>query len=287
MRDPNIKPLNFRAAMDAIKIHQSISSKASFEAEASSTPRRIFQYWDREPPGQIRQLLKHNQELCRKHNVEYVLFDDHGARALIEENFDPSILQAYDVAAHPAMKCDIFRYCYLIKAGGFYVDADMALRDSYTKLFDLCGKLIVFQWDSRNVENICNWLIGATPNDPILSYALRQISHNISTACSADPKKALENVLAVSGPVAFSRCIGTYLASIDPATVDSSSSSAIHFSTVSQAYKFVMNGPQFLKVPLDYKSTELHWWVAKGNAPQPQAVAPVAQKWRFWHWWKK
>jgi mannosyltransferase OCH1-like enzyme len=59
---------------------------------------------------------------------EYQFFDDADCKKFIQENFDESILEAYDTLIPNAFKADLFRYCYLYKNGGVYTDCKMILR---------------------------------------------------------------------------------------------------------------------------------------------------------------
>ena len=59
---------------------------------------------------------------------EYEFFEDTDCRKFIEDNFDKSILEAYDTLIPNAFKADLFRYCYLYKNGGIYTDCKMILR---------------------------------------------------------------------------------------------------------------------------------------------------------------
>lgn len=52
------------------------------------------------------------------------LFDDVSASSFIDSHYGPMHNAAFRRCAHPAMRADYFRLCYLLKEGGFYVDAD-------------------------------------------------------------------------------------------------------------------------------------------------------------------
>jgi len=53
-----------------------------------------------------------------------LIFDDTSARRFICDNFSSRHVEAFERCRHPAMRCDYFRLCYLVRLGGFYVDAD-------------------------------------------------------------------------------------------------------------------------------------------------------------------
>lgn len=228
-------------------------------------PQVIFQYWDHDPPDQIISLLDRNRFLCQKNNVEYIFFNDISARHCIKDHFSEDIYRAYDIAPHPAMKCDLFRLCYLYQYGGFYLDADMVLTEKFYELFSIKGELAVFKWDIENRTNICNWLIGSEANSQIIKFTLDATTRSILAACLADTDKALKNILSVSGPGIFTRAVSTFIAQKENQQAEFN---ALPYSleSVTFAFSLVQNGPKFLKKPLKYKKTKLHWLIA-ANEP--------------------
>jgi mannosyltransferase OCH1-like enzyme len=85
-------------------------------------PKTIVQFWDKavlpEDIAPLVDLWKH-----RNPDFEHHLFNDATARTYIAEHFPTSYLAAFDMCAIPAMRSDFFRYAYLYKEGGIYVDA--------------------------------------------------------------------------------------------------------------------------------------------------------------------
>jgi acetyltransferase-like isoleucine patch superfamily enzyme len=239
-------------------------------------PRRVLQFWDRQPPQQIHKLLEHNRRLVQSAGAEYVFFDADAARAFIAAHATQEVLDAYDIAPHPAMKCDVFRLCHVWKEGGYYVDADLALRNRVEDMFDLRGDCVVFQWDSRDLTNCCNWLFGARAGDPLLESALRETAASILNACRINPDAALKNILSVSGPGIFTRSIAKGMRTL----VENACSHQIRLNvqTVSFAHKLIQLGPAFLGEPLDYKldGDTRHWSTAgEGTADDGPAAAPL------------
>lgn len=241
---------------------------------ATAMPRRVMQFWDREPPDQIQQLLARNRSLCAQAGAEYLLFDAGQARDFIQAHGTPLHLQAYDIAEHPAMKCDVFRLCYLARRGGFYVDADLVLRPNLAELLAMPGDLLVFQWDKQNLSNLCNWLIGACAGQATLEATLEATAHSIVSACTADSKLALKNILNVSGPGIFTRAVATHLAQHE----GSPAVKGVNIQTVSRAHQLIELGPAFLAAPLDYKNNlndKRHWRTAGEADAAPTAEAPA------------
>ena len=163
----------------------------------------------------------------------------------------------------PAMKCDVFRLAYLFASGGHYIDADIVLRPHPERLFELPGHLLVYQWDSKGLNNLCNWLIGAAAGDPTLEYALRATAHNVVVCCQRDPRDALKNILGVSGPGIFTRGVATHLA--HRRKLAEGQAAFVKVDTVSTAHELIQLGPSYLKASLDYKGDSRHWLAASGG----------------------
>lgn len=88
-------------------------------------PRVLVQYWHdlKHIPDDVQECLD-SWESLRNHGFRRRIFDDERARLFISERFSAEYVEAFDLCYHPAMRCDYFRLCYILKCGGFYVDAD-------------------------------------------------------------------------------------------------------------------------------------------------------------------
>lgn len=248
------------------------------EAQSISTlvrriPRRVVQFWDREPPDQIHRLIERNRTLCAGVGAEHLLFDEALARDFLQRRAEPRHLEAFDAAVHPAMKCDVFRLAWLAREGGFYVDADLVLRPNLGELLDLPGGLVVFQWDKQGLSNLCNWLIAGAAGQPVLEAALEATTASVLRHCRQDPQRALKNILNVSGPGVFTQAVATALAQ-GAARPDPD----VNVQTVSRAHQLIELGPTYLGQPLDYKRTEgdQRHWRAAGQAAGSAGVPPPA-----------
>lgn len=277
MTDPLLSLPDAVSAIDARRRTQQPG-----EGGHGQIPRRVMQYWDREPPPQVTQLIERSRVVCGRHGAEHVLFDDARARQLLAAHYPGVVLAAYDAAEHPAMKCDVFRLAWLHHTGGHYVDADIVLRGTCAPLFDHPGEVLVFQWDTKDLTNLCNWLIASRPGHPAVHAALLATAHSVVSHCTDDPKGALKNILGVSGPGIFTRGIGSWLASAG----DSPEAAGVRVLPVSFAHRMIQLGPQYLKAPLNYKADERHWLAAAGDAAAartapaaPAAPAPAPATW--------
>jgi mannosyltransferase OCH1-like enzyme len=83
-------------------------------------PRKIFSHWEPPYPEGMEKTVKE----VREHNpeFEYSLYSDEMCRNFIKDNFDSSVLEAYDSFLPDAYKSDLWRYCILYKYGGIYLD---------------------------------------------------------------------------------------------------------------------------------------------------------------------
>lgn len=94
-------------------------------ARRAAIPRVIVQFWDdaNRVPADVAECMATWEPLARL-GYRRELFDDLSGRRFISAHFTARELAAFDRCRHPAMRCDYFRMCYILRRGGFYVDAD-------------------------------------------------------------------------------------------------------------------------------------------------------------------
>lgn len=93
-------------------------------------PKVLVRFWDDADavPSDVQGCLA-SWEPLREEGFEVLTFDDASATAYIERHFTPGHLEAFQRCCHPAMRSDLFRLCYILGSGGFYVDADDAMTE--------------------------------------------------------------------------------------------------------------------------------------------------------------
>ncbi|MDD2725286.1 MAG: glycosyltransferase [Methylovulum sp.] len=152
-------------------------------------PKTIMQFWDSaflpEDIAPLVDLWKH-----RNPDFKHQLFNDVTARAYIAQHYPASYLAAYDACAIPAMRSDFFRYAYLYKEGGIYVDAAITCITPLKNWLEQSENLIFVR---RPTGRIINGFIVAKPGQPFLKAILEQCVININ-------KKSSNNVWLVTGP---------------------------------------------------------------------------------------
>ncbi|MGV6848902.1 MAG: glycosyltransferase [Marinibacterium sp.] len=224
---------------------------SSHFADCGKTPKRVVQFWDRDPPDQITQLLRQTESVCADSGYDHQIFDLDGARARIGEIAGSVWLDYFDRASHPAMQSDIFRLLEVRAGGGFYMDADMALAKRFP--FSPPPVPLFVQWARGRRSNVANWFFGGPPEHAIFDRILAEMQRMIETMPVTDTGQFEKvDLVAHTGPGPISRALESYLRKHadrrDVAVMP------VHWS-----HRFVRPGHRFLKATLDYKRDGTHW----------------------------
>ena len=131
------------------------------------------------------------------HNPTYTYryFSSSDARSFIEKNFDARTLRCYDKLVPGAFKCDLFRYCLLLKYGGVYLDTGFVAKNSLDNVIDPTDKFI--SAEDNGTEGIYNAFMAAIPNHPIIAAVLELSCTNI------DNDEYGSSALSITGPLAL------------------------------------------------------------------------------------
>ena len=153
-------------------------------------------------------------ERLKKDNPEFEhhLYDDADCRAFISENFDGSVVEAYDSLIPGAFKADLWRYCVLYKNGGIYLDikfqcepgfslkeltkddetfildrpygdlslptdVNLALLNSPT-FYDMLHEQTSNTWKNKQI-GLYNAVMASYPNNPVLYECIQHIVKNV------------------------------------------------------------------------------------------------------------
>lgn len=153
----------------------------------------ILQFWDSNPPNYITQLLR-TVELNNP-DLDYVLFNDVEAKAYIEEHYGKDEGAIYTNCALPSMRADLFRYFFLLREGGFYVDADFSCSQSLTPLINKGDAGCLYE----HKGGITNSMICIREGGhPLMMRVLADAIANIEA-------RASNSVWGVTGPGIFQR----------------------------------------------------------------------------------
>ncbi len=204
----------------------------------------IVQFWDADTPDYIDELLDSVRTLNPEYG--YQCFNDETAREFIVQFYGTTVLNAYNDCVIPAMRSDLFRYCYLYENGGLYVDADYRCLRPLAPLVDLTPRGYLY----KHNDGICNGsILFRQPHDPLGHAVLEAALTNLQELRNSS------NTWEITGPAIFH---------------------ALHKDPVRQRLFegfAIIDDDQFFDfckaVPhLPYKTTDSHWANAwKKNLP--------------------
>ena len=172
----------------------------------SNIPKKIFQTWEH---NDIEPEFQKIIDKWKEFNPDYeYIFHDSGQRLkFIEENFEETVVNAYNKIIPGAYKCDLWRYCVLYTYGGFYADIDTVCMG---KLNDITRGNIDFivpiDLNPREGQhNLACGFIGSVPKSPILLDAINRIVFNVENNIIPTSK------LDFSGPGLLGRAVNKFL----------------------------------------------------------------------------
>ncbi len=185
--------------------------------EGAGIPRSIVQFWHdlNDIPIDVQDCLD-SWEILKNKGFTRALFDNTSARKFISMGFGGTYVKAFDRCHHPAMRCDYFRLCYILKEGGFYVDADEIyqgtdcspfFRDNKLKMQPLCydiatGTMIKPKVFMSYHEFSPDWIfyvnnnpLIAASHHPVIQYALER-----ATSILLSSEKGQHEIQSTTGP---------------------------------------------------------------------------------------
>ena len=198
----------------------------------------LFQYWDKNIPDAVAELTRGVAEINA--GLNYRFFDDDSAIEYINKEYGADICALYESCAIPAMRADLFRYCFLATHGGFYVDADFRANASIAPIFSADWKGCLYLRE-RGLTNSMMYFRGSC--DPLAEKILEVALENITTRSS-------NNVWQVTGPYV--------LQSIQADKANQHLFDDVHLMQDEEFAQYFKLAPY-----LDYKNDDTHWLVAR------------------------
>lgn len=185
------------------------------EYEKTQIPKRIMQTHD-----DITNLEK-TIETIKNDNpeYEYVFFNSKQREEYLKNNFDSNVIKAYNKLIPNAFKADLFRYCYIYKEGGWYIDCKVISR---TPLRNIVNKedtfLVCSDYDAGNTlslvcKNIFNGVFGSVKNNDLLLDVIKTCVNNILNK-SDYYTQLLKNdyyILNLTGPGLFGAVLNKFI----------------------------------------------------------------------------
>ena len=140
-------------------------------ADLGVIPRIVIQTSkDPIPPNVFDQLKK------QLNGWEYLYFSDNDILEFFKENTEdafPDIIDKFNSFTTGPHKADLFRYYYIYKNGGVFIDSDLML---YDPLEGIAGtNSFVSVWAIKPAGSVFNGFLGATARHPIVESALKDL----------------------------------------------------------------------------------------------------------------
>ncbi len=167
----NYKIVNAYIPSDKLKIFP-------YNLPKRQIPRIIMQTFK---DNEVRSIL-HFNAVCtlieKNPHFEYYFYDDTKSREFVSQNFDESVVDAYDKLVPGAYKADLFRYCFLFIKGGYYFDNKFIVRK---KCEDWIGEHDnqIFIKDRGN-DIIYNAVIFSVPRFQVLHSLIQDIVRHVN-----------------------------------------------------------------------------------------------------------
>lgn len=154
-------------------------------------PKKIFQTWHtKDLPPKMKECV---DDLKRKHpDFEYFLFDENECLEFIQNNFNETLVYAFETFIPSAYKADLWRYCVLYIHGGFYLDVKLNTTTTLHQFLD--KEYYVRDLPTFGTKGIYNAFMVCKAGNPILLQAINQIVENVKNQYYGN------NPLHVSGP---------------------------------------------------------------------------------------
>jgi len=166
-------------------------------------PKKIVQTyrsWDSRPPAMIDAMMSVQQ---KNPDFEYQFFSDDDCRNFLMEHYGKPFVDIFDRIIPGAYKADFWRYAYLLKFGGVYIDGEMQAMRGLTGSIDLSNDLVVPK--DREQFGLYQAFVCVRPKHPVLKNALNLCIENFNTHAQG------VNDLDRTGPLVFGRALNQYL----------------------------------------------------------------------------
>ena len=128
--------------------------------------------------------MARNYEDLKQKNQEFTfhLYDNNDMENFIRENYDISVLNAYNKLKPGAYKADLWRYCIMYKYGGIYIDIKLKLINNF-KLILLTDKEYYVLDNPNYFYNKCgiyNALLISLPHNKLYLDCINKIVDNVN-----------------------------------------------------------------------------------------------------------
>lgn len=161
-------------------------------------PLNIFTTWHtKELPPKMNETVNEIKKLNPEFSFQLYDFDD--CRNFLIDNFDSSVINAFDKLKPASYKSDLWRYCILYKYGGIYLDIKFKPLNNF-KFIDLIDSEHICR-DMHGPTTALTGLIICKPNNEIMLRCINNVVQNVNNNFyglgSLDP----------TGPILLTNCL--------------------------------------------------------------------------------
>lgn len=150
--------------------------KSSSSPQKQKIPKRIIQ--TNEADTVPKDMVNASHTIIRDNpEYEYIYYNNKRARDYLIRNYSDRIINAYDKLIPGAYKADLFRYCYLFKEGGVYIDMGMVSKRPLREF--ICYDDTFLSPEDNHTGGLYNAFIASTSNHPIIAKAIELCLNNI------------------------------------------------------------------------------------------------------------
>ena len=141
-------------------------------------PMHIVQVWHNK--SNLPESVSDSINLIKTHNPDFkhTLFDESECRDFLEKHYPSDVLNAYDKLIPHALKADLWRYCYMYKNGGIYLDAKYYCVNGF-KLNLLTDKEYFCRDVLQSFNGIYNAILVCKPNNKIMHKCINAVVKNV------------------------------------------------------------------------------------------------------------
>ena len=118
-------------------------------------------------------ILEQYAKYAPKYNLE--IFDDEDCKAFLKKHYGLEFVSKFESFQMGCHKADLFRYAYLFKMGGIYLDVKTILLRSIEEIF--VDHRICYIVRSINPKSIYNGIIYTPPRNPLFRMLLMDLFH--------------------------------------------------------------------------------------------------------------
>jgi hypothetical protein len=149
------------------------ASKCGSGLAPEAIPRRLFLYWDRNPPSEVTANFDYLRSLG---HFDVQIYDHDRAVAFLHAYFGREARDIFLELKHPAAACDFWRVHALLAHGGYYLDADLQITDLAEMQRLFTGSREVFMVTEKYIVH--NDFFGCVANSPTLTECVSILLNN-------------------------------------------------------------------------------------------------------------